>query len=152
MIFHILGDPPGLNTGQIIGIVIGILTGIFVIGIFGWIYGKPYWEKRHNYGWYNTLTTPSDWCDCDCFSSSDTRQSNDSSVSCWSIWGPDVCSSDTKSLSQFLQALSTGYVRSGTQPASNTTATFVSNDNFKSNVHVQCRVLLLESDTAYFTG
>ena len=86
MNFYHLGDPSGpLSTGEVIGIVIGILSGIFIIGIFGWIYGKPYWDKRHNYGWYNTLTTPSDWFDCDCFSSSNTRQSNDSSVSWWSI-------------------------------------------------------------------
>ena len=84
--FHLLGDPPGpLSAGRIIGIVIGVLSALFVVGIFGWIYGKPCWDKRHNYGWYNTLTTPSDWCDCDCdcFSSStSTRawQSSDNSV------------------------------------------------------------------------
>lgn len=68
MLLFFIGDPPGSSSGQVVGIVIGILSVIFVILVFGYIFGKDYWRRRHSYGWYNTITSPSSWCDscCDC--------------------------------------------------------------------------------------
>lgn len=65
-IYMLSGDPFRLSTGQIIGIVIGILVVIVAVILFINFYIKPRWPQRHQYGWYNTLTTPSKWCSCCC--------------------------------------------------------------------------------------
>ena len=71
--------PPGDNSGSsfssgaIFGIVFGVAVVIFVLFPLVWVFGKDWWSKRHNYSWYRCLTTPSDWCDCDCFSRSPRR-------------------------------------------------------------------------------
>ena len=59
-------DSGGLSTGGITGIVFAIIFILFFVVPFGWVFGKSYWQKRHQYGWYNCLTSPSEWCDCDC--------------------------------------------------------------------------------------
>ena len=66
---HIDNRPQPLSAGYIVIIVTLMVTIIAIIIILGYTFGKPYWNKRHSYGWYNTLTTPSDWCDYDCFPS-----------------------------------------------------------------------------------
>lgn len=72
IIFTGPSDSGGLSTGGITGIVFAVIFVIFFVLPFGWVFGKDYWRKRHQYGWYNRLTTPSEWCDCDgdcdCFS------------------------------------------------------------------------------------
>ena len=60
------GRAGGTSSSTAIGIVIGVLTVGFIIIMFGYLFGRDYWRKRHTYSWYNTLTTPSSWCDCDC--------------------------------------------------------------------------------------
>ena len=68
LIGRFLGDPPtsGLASGAITGIVFAVFVIVFFVLPFGWVFGKGYWEKRHESDCYNTLTNPSDWCDCDC--------------------------------------------------------------------------------------
>ena len=60
---HILyiGNPS--ISGQTLGIVIVFLVMMIVLVCpFVYVFGRVYWAKRHNYGCYNTLTTPSSWC------------------------------------------------------------------------------------------
>ena len=67
------GDAPGLSSGTVFGIVFGVLILVFVVIPFVYVFGRDYWRKRHQYDWYNTLTTPSSWCDS-CTGGSTTRQ------------------------------------------------------------------------------
>ena len=64
------GDPSSsLTSRQLFGIVFGPLVFVFLIITVFLSLGVQYWKDRHYYRWYNTLTTPSSWCNCDCFSS-----------------------------------------------------------------------------------
>ena len=57
-------SPEGLSSGAITGIIFAIIFFVFFLTPMGYYFGKDYWRKRHQYGWYNRLTTPSEWCDC----------------------------------------------------------------------------------------
>ncbi len=60
------GSPPtsGLSSNNITGIIIGFIFLIFFLIPMGYYFGRDYWRKRHQYNWYNRLTTPGEWCDC----------------------------------------------------------------------------------------
>ena len=109
------------------GIVIGILSIVFVILVVGYIFGKDYWRKRHSYGWYNTITTPSSWfdscCDCD-FQSTSSRRSGATITHVTTVpssvrWIP--CHVYNFTLNDFF--FQEGILTTSNQP----TATFVSN-------------------------
>lgn len=63
------GPSGGFSTNSITGIIIAIVFVLFFLVPLGYYFGRDYWRKRHQYSWYNTLTSPGEWCDCDCCSS-----------------------------------------------------------------------------------
>ena len=55
--------PPPLSKGAVVGIVLGIISAIAAIVLLCVYWRVCFWSNRHQYDWYNKLTTPSEWCD-----------------------------------------------------------------------------------------
>ena len=53
------GSGGGLSGGAVVGIVFAAFFFVFVILPFAYSYGRGFWHKRHEYGWYRTITCES---------------------------------------------------------------------------------------------
>ena len=62
----VIGErPKPLPTGTRVGIAVGVIIAILAITFgVGCTKGKEFWRVRHQHKWYNTLTTPKNWCQC----------------------------------------------------------------------------------------